>query len=232
MDSLTLLKPKNLQLFVMMTIKSIVEAYELYFGYFWWMIILAIAWSALRNYAIESVYAISRILAYQSQGWLYGFLLLAVCFCTRPSMMKKDGAYFYEQYKKNIFYWLLMMYLPKALLAYIFPLHILFILFFAESEGSLKSCLLSFWYGLKMIVFNLPLFTIIGIIVYSLSVKLFLFVLPFVSFLPYINYPDWSYGLMQDTITALLLPISVCIYTNIYIKKLHDQFDLYFNKEQ
>jgi hypothetical protein len=190
------------------------------------MIALTIAWNVFRNYNIEAVYNISRILAYQSQGWLYGFLLLAACFCTRPSMMKKDCAYFREQYTKNIFYWLLLMYLPKALLAYIFPLHIFFILFFADSTGTLKDCFLSLWYGLKMIIFNLPLLTIMGLIIYVLSAKFFLFVLP------YINHPDWSYSLISDTLTALLLPISVCIYTNIYIKRLHDQFDLYFNKAQ
>jgi len=38
--------------------------------------------------------------------------------------------------------------------------------------------------------------------------------------------------LMKIVIESFLMPIGVCTYTNIYIKRLHDQFDLYFKQPQ
>ena len=41
-DSLTLLKPKNAQLFIMVTLKSIIETYKVMFWYWGWVIILMV----------------------------------------------------------------------------------------------------------------------------------------------------------------------------------------------
>src|SRR5579872_3199647 len=101
-DSLTLLKPKNLQLFVMVTIKSIVEAYKLYFKYFWWLLLvmplfLFVApdfvvahYVATHNDSVTLAYYLTLLGIATS---LYGILFLAACFLTRPSILQKDCSY-------------------------------------------------------------------------------------------------------------------------------------------
>ena len=126
-DSLTLLKPKHLQLFVMVTIKSVVEAYKLYFKYFWWLLLtlpiflfitpdVAAAW---KYNDIQSLAQYATLLGVAAS--LYGLLFLAACFATRPSILQKDCAYFRSQFKKILLYWfawgmmrvLLMKYAPS-----------------------------------------------------------------------------------------------------------------------
>src|SRR3989304_215348 len=42
-DGLTLLLPRNLKLFALVTLKSIIECYKIYFKYFWWVPVIALA---------------------------------------------------------------------------------------------------------------------------------------------------------------------------------------------
>ncbi len=249
-DSLTLLKPKNLQLFVMVTIKSIIEAYKLYFKYFWWLILampiflfiapdVAAAWKNNDGNSLAHYATIVGIAAS-----LYGLLFLAACFATRPSILQKDCAYFRTQFKKIIVYWFVWGIFRVLLMKYAVsfgktafyignisfnktafyvgntslcaPELIFFILFFADSDGGLKNIFVSFWNTLKMIVYNLPLIFLINLI---FGISLFVF-----------SYFFNISPLMQIIIGAFLMPIGVCTYANIYIKRLHDQFDLYFKQ--
>ncbi len=222
-DSLTLLKPKNLQLFVMVTIKSIIEAYKLYFKYFWWLMLLFY----LSLFFMTSIFTsimlqggsdfLIHVIVYSKMlgilpALLYGMLLLAACFVTRPSILQKDCQYLRTQYRKIFLYWLLLVPLYMSYS----PWYLFFILFFADSEGGFKSFLFSMWNALKMVVYNLPLVLIIG----------FCFGMPAVIF----NFVFFINPLMYGVVSTLLLPIGVCTYTNIYIKRLHDQFDLYFKQ--
>ena len=251
-DSLTLLKPKNAQLFIMVTLKSIIEVYKLLFAYWWWLIGLIVAW-----YIVAACYLLPIMLS--ARSWvgvvslsiipfvLYQMLFLAICFATRPSIMKKDWSYFGTQYKKAIIYWLLLpvaivlialslvpiftfLYLKNNIniFGYLWMIPILMywlsyfgwgvfsVLFFADSSGGSKNFLLSVWNASKMIIFNLPLLAVIGICFY----------LPMLVFYKFIFIPP----MVRNIIGALLLPIGVCTYSNIYIKKLHDLFDLYFKQ--
>ncbi len=237
-DSLTLLKPKHLQLFVMVTIKSIIEAYKLYFKYFWWLLLamplflffapdVVIAW---KNNDVVSLAHYATLLGVAAS--LYGLLFLAACFATRPSILQKDCAYFRIQFKKIILYWLVWgvlrimllkyalaygrMFLPIGNISSRSPELILFVLFFADSDGGLKNIFVSFWNALKMIIYNLPLF---AVIVFAFSFPLVL-----IDKFVYIS------SLVKIVIESFLMPIGVCTYTNIYIKRLHDQFDLYFKQ--
>jgi hypothetical protein len=229
-DSLTLLKPKNLQLFVMVTIKSIIEAYKLYFRYFWWVIHLMVVEALFPYYFQLPEYALynssyNHVFFFIS-CWLYELLFLVACFSTRPSILQKDSAYFWFQLKRIALFWIfvpIFSWSSATYYGYIFT-----VLFFADSEGGPKSFLLSLWNAIKMVVFNLPLMMILGGVVYligwlggrgleQLMVAYGMSVYP-------------QFFLLFNILGALLLPIGVCLYTNIYIKKLHDQFDLYFNK--
>jgi hypothetical protein len=269
-DSLTLLKPKNAQLFIMVTIKSIIEAYKIMFRYWWWLIGLIVAW-----YILVACYILPIMLP--ARTWvgvvlfsiipfvLNQMLFLAICFVTRPSIMKKDWSYFGTQYRKTIIYCLLLpvaialiafslvptfaflcfknnifgyllivptlMYL---LLSAYFGWGVFLVLFFADSSGGPKNFLFSVWNALKMIIFNLPLLLVVGAFFYGFVGLFFQCMIKVIA----LTVSDeaifaqifWVTQLIRKILGCLLLPISVCTYANIYIKKLHDQFDLYFKQ--
>lgn len=229
-DSLTLFKPKNLQLFVMVTIKSIIEAYKIYIRYFWWAIVLLAmcvigSWFvSMHNYAFLNV-QYKNLFFFTSCG-LFELLFLAACFSTRPSILQKDCAYFRFNLQRIILFWVFMPFLSWSSATYYG--YIFTVLFFADSDGGPKSFLLSLWNSIKMIVFNLPLIVILGGMIYGLGWVGGRGLEQLVVGYGLPIYPQFF--LLLNVFGALLLPFGVCIYTNIYIKKVHDQFDLYFNK--
>jgi hypothetical protein len=231
-DSVQLLKPKNLKLFAMVTLKSIIEAYKIYLKYFWWMILLVVL-CAIAPYFIQlQDYAFSNIqykhIFFYTSCWLYELLFLAACFSTRPSILQKDSNYFVLQFKKIILFWIFMplfSWSSATYYGYIFT-----VLFFADSEGGPKNFLLSLWKALKMIFFNLPLILIVGVAIY---VSGLIGIQCLAQLLALYNIPVYPYlFLFVNLLGALLLPMSICTYTNIYIKRLHDQFDLYFKQPE
>lgn len=235
-DSLNLLKPKNFQLFAMVTLKSIIEAYKLLIKYFWWIvptfILFVVALFFTLTYLYPSYYGSLKPTPDLTLAWFYmpvGFyviyllLFLAVCFITRPSIAKKDCSYLQAQYKKIILYsFILAAFGASSLSAW----SIFLVLFFLDSRGGPKNFLLSMWYALKMIIFNYPLLAIIGIML-----NLPIWLINVVYIYKY-NQMFMLPVMIYNGIAILLLPIGICIYANIYIKKLHDQFDLYFKPAQ
>ena len=231
-DSLTLFKPKNFQLFVMVTIKSIMQAYKIFLYYFWWAMLL-IAMCAVGSFFFSSHDYVFLNVQYKhvfflTSCWLFELLFLAACFSTRPSILQKDSHYFILQFKKIILFWIFMplfSWSSATYYGYIFT-----VLFFADSEGGPKNFLLSLWNALKMVVFNLPLIMVLGGIIYGSGWIGGQYLAQLLAERGIPVYP--KFFLFFNVIGALLLPIGVCIYTNIYIKRLHDQFDLYFSKSQ
>ena len=165
-DSIQLLRPKNFKLFVLVTIKSIIEAYKLLFKYFWWIVPAFIAGAVLLSligpFTIPNYYGPLEALRDQNTYWfnaqmegvlyvLYSFLFLAVCFITRPSIDKKDCKYLRTQYKRIILYSLIMMALKISSRS---AWDVFLVLFFLDSRGGPKNFLLSMWHALKMIIFK------------------------------------------------------------------------------
>jgi len=225
-DSLTLLKPKNFQLFLMVTVKSIIEAYKIYVRYFWWALLLVTVGGLASCFLSFAQIFPYRHISFYSSSFLCEILFLAACLSTRPSVLLKDGDYFIFQLKKIILFWIflpLFSWSSATYYGYIFA-----VLFFADSEGGCKNFLLSLWNALKMVFFNVPLMVILGGFMYALGWfgGYYLHQLCLAYNIPI--YPQ--YYLLFNAVGALLLPIGVCFYTNIYIKRLHDQFDLYFRK--
>ena len=214
-DSLTLLKPKNLQLFVMVTIKSILEAYKLYFKYFWWLLLaMPLFLFITPNSSIQYIALLSIVYV------LYGLLFLGICFITRPSILQKDCSYLRTQFQKIILYWFfwMLLFLPLFFISSYSSWYIFFVLFFADSEGGFKKFIFSMWNAWKIILYNFPLIFVVNVC-FGIPVLIF-------------NYLFFVTPLMHTVIGAFLMPIGVCIYANIYIKRLHDQFDLYFKQPE
>lgn len=225
-DSLTLLKPKNLQLFIMVTIKSIKETYVLMFYYWsWLMVVLVLCYSlplffpklffSKLELAVGDI-GVSGYIPLISR-WGYQVLIFATCLATRPSMMQKNCAYFRSQMISFLYIALFLCAIPLSIWpSALSPWSIFLILFFLDSAKGPKNFLLSMWYALKMIIFNYPLMVCVGICFYMPVV-----LLNSIFFIPL---------MVHNIVAVLLLPVGICTYANIYIKKVHDQFDLYFKQ--
>jgi hypothetical protein len=254
-DSLTLFKPKNLQLFALVTLKSIIEAYKLYAIYWSWLFGLIIISCMIPFFYSWSGASILAMMV--CSGWLLKLLLFALSMVTRPSIEKKDCAYFRYQMRSS---WLMMLFLLLPLLTFIefflwfiflfmllytqfsllltfifLPVFLLslvfFILFFLDSAKGVKGFFYSLCNMIKMVVYNAPLLLLIVLFLGSLMYLLW-------QLIVYIVLPFWDESkhsivtvfVLYRVGEALLLPIIVCTYSNIYIKKVHDQFDLYFKR--
>lgn len=239
MDSLQLLKPKNLEPFVNDTLKSIREAYKLMFKYFWWLIALQ-----LMCY-IPLIAHRSPFLSIGSFSIVYQLLFFIVCLIARPSSIEKNYAYFRSHLRPLIYFvpFKLVIFAVESVLTplggQIFPFSawpIFFILFFLDSKNDSRSFFASVWSALHMIIFNFPIILCVhGALWLFESIIFFIINLIAIGTVAHGISNLWNVGvagffyiaLIYGIIGILLLPIGICTYANIYSKKLHDQSDLY-----
>lgn len=238
-DSLRLLQPKNLQRFIAVTVKSIIEVYALMIQYFWPSLVMLvicffvpylfpridipIKGDTIFGVNQQTFNHFARHIAFFASCWIYELLFLLVCFSARLSVSLKDGSYFAVHLKRIIPYWLFVPLFSWSSSAYY--LYIFTVLFFADSPGNPKSFFLSIWNGIKMVVFNFPLVVLMGALVYGSGLAgTYLLLQSYMSYgIPV--YPEFLITL--NLIGALLLPIGVSLFTNIYIERCAAQSYLY-----
>jgi len=241
-ESLLIFKPQNLRLFLLITLKSIVETYKVWLKYWGWLIIVKLFISLLFQHGGLIWEYADYISDYIELTLIFG-LFLAV----RSSLEKKDFHYFFGYQTSMhfitfslagvifIFVWLLswsiltyiFLGVPPRLVnvnwwlmygilyMYLFTFYSLFLL---DSDCSFNNLLMSLTRALKMIFYNIPF-----MIISSIILGLFLWMLQSFLLLGSLLYP---------ILLLLLVPIPLCFLTNFYIKRIHDQFDLYFPKEK
>lgn len=253
-DSLTLLRPKNFKLFMLVTLKSIVETYKLLLRYWWWLYVLI----GIVTYGIESgsfIKIFLHLAPHYSFNYIYAlliffqsFFLYVMMFVTyltvQPSVSQKNFVYFYS-YVVHILY-LFMSLLGSlvflASLLFSFSVHVkwpwssfllrsLFLLsqifmpfFFFDSSPGIKNLIHSAFNSIKMFVFNIPLVLLALVLCVGFTLFVRSFCFPFGYFIPA--------NICGLVIIIVLFPAILCLFANIYIKKLHDQFDLYFPQPQ
>lgn len=254
-ESLLIFKPSNFKLFLMVTVKSILETYKLLLCYFWWLVLLYVFFSVL-------VYAF-----FFSDSQILAFLFLAIMFVTflivRPSVERKGYSYF----SKKLLY--------IGLIGIFYPIIVFLVLFFTVLFFSVLGIPFPFWLRIILapfIGFIAPVFFLFvtplsifytlfaldsdidmrAIDSYTMRIakimkifgeaffragKMVLFSYPFcfVSYLLFYGMYQslhWiiPYPLFFRFFHLLLLPILICIFANFYIKQVHEHFDLYFGK--
>lgn len=268
-DSLTIFKPKNFELFLLVTLKSMVDTLKVWIKYFWWLPVLWAIQTYIQFYLasatasnaspalISGVHWLSTLpngvyLLIPSLNFLFKITLLLAA---RPSTALKNCAYF-RYYAWRIFIaaicynviqtafaaagaafmgcynltledytWMMFKGLivgtAGLLLSFYF---ITYVLFFFDGDGSLRSFIKSWIYAAKMILYNLPFYAI-----YTLVNGLLL--LSIVAIYSY-SSQSWVGVIMvvSSIFFSLVEVFSLCLLTNFYVKKLHDQFTLYFGK--
>lgn len=246
-DSLALCLPKQFKLFLLVTFKSAVELYGNLLYFFWWLILITfIFWVGVYDpaWAIGGLWwlLIGNILVI---SLVYVWFMLA-----RPSVLPKDYPYFKQHIKKTALGFLgiyaLFDYVRILLIPYpivmiarslftgeflnplypflvfrlnlipfvIFPPFVCVVLFYFDSDGGLKAWFLSILRGLVMYIYNLP-FCLLSMILFFL-----LWHIPAFFSVRLAEYMLW-----------LFIPLVLSYFKCMYIKRLHDQFDLYYAQE-
>lgn len=258
-DSLSLFKSKNFNLFALVTLKTIVEAYGLLLKYFWWLPVLVVA--------VMFVPIQQGIGVEEGTGlfyWLVGLFFFAweiiTCLVVRPSVAKKDYAYF-TKYLLHIpsiimgflliylveFLWMLffvvgcrlgldcsidmiwvnwhttlLSILSNAVALALIPLKLFFLFFVIDMSLGFKNILKGLLFALKMFWYNAPaLYLIIG--VYAVVLNVFVALLGLVL-------SGQAIALLFLFLPILTKPIGISIMNNFYIKRLHEQPQLFFKQ--
>jgi len=241
-ESLLIFKPANFKLFLMVTIKSIVETYKILLKNFWWLLGLLFLLGYVRNFAFfgRSLNFLQIIISVFFGVLFFYVIILA----TRSSVELKGWSYFKKyllvRFPYAIFLvgfsilfnqWMIEKFLfaPACLELFLFPfmlnvivisfllfspLVIFFTLFLLDSENDFNAIWRSFIRALKMVIATYPCCLIIYAIFY-------------IGFLLVFNISD----VLGDYLFILFLPIPICFFTNLYIKQVHDKFDFYFGKK-
>ncbi len=271
-DSLTILQPKNLKLFLLVTLKSMVDAIKVWIKYFFWIPVYIMGKIALYSYFYQNptpektdlLISLQSMLA--SIPWPVLFFLIPSLVCvsratmllsTRPSTAIKNCAYFRSYFVRAAISILLFHGLMDVmgrwvgvfivqqypacvvsvfcgccisaigLLLAIYAIN--YALFFFDGDGSVGSFLKSWIYAAKMTLYNLPfygLFILFHVLASLTKTFIFLYSVKYVggqSVMLVIAIP-------LTLMFAFLEVFTICFLTNFYVKKLHDQFTLYFGK--
>lgn len=231
-ESLSLLKLQNLKLFTLVTVKSLFELYKLLFFKYWWSALATLFLIVITSFSNSSLLA----------TFYYTLLLLY----SRPSIENKNSTYIfhYLKYIPAIFIINLLILLPFTIIfiikgialqssnidiidtdIFIFyivtcitTMTLLSDLFILDSSYPFKNITRSIQNGLKMFLFNIPLMTILITIAITMN-----FLFEYLAKILLFENPSLLYFLVAS-------PIYICILTNVYIKRLYEQYDLYYKK--
>lgn len=222
-ESFSIFVPKNLKLFLLVTLNAIIDTFTTLLKYWWFLYaILLFLFTPMLNWVmVPIVNTMGGVtLFYGIFTFKIAFIPILIffltCLAARPSTWLKNYAYF-GRYLLRFWYvpFLILFFLMGGLhkIPLMALLFLLYILFLIDSDGAIMSIGWSLIRAIKMLIYNLPLFIIIEVLMQGFTIG--------ISFL--------HLGLLIYTILLLIiLPLFVCLVTNIYVKKLHDQSELYF----
>jgi hypothetical protein len=257
-ESISLFIPKNAKLFFLVTLKSIIESYKLIALHIWWLFGISYLTDVLysRYCDIKSYFCIVPLLSWfftiffiyliirpsiKRKGWNYYkdylvrfpyFVLFSVIAFLIPILLFliSKTVVFWTASINWVFYMLFLPFLilsllisfliaPDVVTLYTSPLLTFLILFMLDGNGSISDILRSIIRACKMIIYNYPFCIIMFIIFIVCSVLGRMTVAYFFGINSF---------LLSSLVANLILPIPLCILTNFYIKRVHDQFGLYY----
>jgi len=230
-ESLLIFEPSNFKLFLIVTVKLIWETYKILFKYFWLVIMF---------YILSLRFQRGTGLVFSVKIALNIVIIFAIFLTVRLSVSIKNLAYFNEKFRNYfipfmlglscfVCFWFLLLLFDSWIASLIWdlnlsltlgffvllPVAVFFFLFLLDSDGRIQFLVSSLIRAIKMTLYNYPFcFIVYGII----------FVL---SFLLRYRMP----GVDFDALMILSLPIPICVFSNLYIKQVHEHFDLYFGKK-
>lgn len=205
-ESFTLLIPKNMKLFLLVSLKSAAELYKALLYQYWYILLFFII-TEVGFYALNE------------PAHLFQFIIFFLILLSRPSVQYKNGQYLINNVRSHV--WGLLGIGTLLGVCYVFVPYTLFIclalmsvfaaFFYADSYGSLQDWQISIWRACNMFIFNLPV-CLVAMTICALFYKICLLLLGGIGY--YFFF--------------LFTPFMVSYFKNIYVKRLHDQFNLYY----
>ena len=236
-NALALFYPSSFKLFILITIQSIIEAYKIIIHYWWWLLVLTGGTLFWWNNTKFFFFLFAT---------LYYLLIFAFSLATRPSVARKNIAYFRSYF--ILFFPTMAGFLSIKLLgallieiigikmgqrqsiyllikSFSYATQVFFIFFFLDSDHTGEQLLQSLLRSVKMTIYNYPVCLIFGVIILGLEMAFSFFVGSFL-------FAWGQVGLLLRIISLvnifMFVPIQLSIFANVYIKKLHEQYDYYF----
>jgi len=229
-SSLALFKPQSLKLFLLVTLKSIIETYKLLFTTFLPLCGILVALSFLN-------------------GWGLLLTILLLCLIIRPSVLKKDYNYLKRYVFHFIYYVIVLLFIMMVedmfkisvawfvtcfeyhlalsllmlIIFFVFltaPLYIFNIFFYLDSDGRFNSLFKSIVRAIKMVIYSMPFVAIVSIVFLLISIM--------VTYL--IRMIACRYIILFNLF--FIMPSMLCFWNNFYIKNIHENFDLYFKRKE
>lgn len=246
-ESVAVFLPKNFKLYLLVTIKNTMETYGNLIYYFWWLILLAFVFEV-------GCYYPECLLVGPVWEFVEASLTIALSFVllmlVRPSVRSK-GFFYFEQHARKTFIGFTLMYFAfdfirarvgngvlllisrlygqtimhaslGQLASFIYqqspfimlPPFIFSVLFYFDSNGSIKSWFVSIVRGFIMFIYNFPFCLISVIGCFGLWHGL--------------QWLSPNYGIY---LFFSFIPFVVSYFRTMYVKRLHDQFSLYYPNE-
>jgi len=234
-DSLTFFYLQNLKLFILITIRSIIEAYKIIITYWWWLLLLI---SGLFVWGHSAMFFL-----FISRACYYLFVFI-FSLATRPSVAQKNCVYFFSyflfilpafagvvgiKFSEIVLREILpidnMQFFYLLLKSFSYPTQLFFVFFFLDSDHTINQFFYSFVRAVKMTCYNYLICLFFGSLFLGLEVLFSFFVGSFLF-----SWEDIGLTLRIVALINMLIvvPLQLSIFANIYIKKLHKQFDYYF----
>jgi hypothetical protein len=220
-ESLKFFDSKNLVLISLVTLKAIKYTYYhiiKYCGIF-------IAALAAVTIFVEPQFSPTLSTIWHAIVWMARIAFLVFVYLTvRSSVMKKDLLYYRAFFVQGIilslhlalvFYFLSIFGYQWWMLISLFVTFEALFFLDAGKKNILKVCALP---SLKMILYNMPICIAVAVVlalvwyVYMVLIQLIRFVVP-------VSIADSAF---------LFMPVEACLLANLYIKWLHEQFDVYY----
>lgn len=211
-ESFDICKPKNLKLLGLATIKSAAQAYVILISYFWWLFLLLV------SLQLSCYYLPDCLLQDPNRYVIIGLkIVLGMCMfiIARPSGTLKNMAYI-QRYSIKIL-WMgflcafIVLHVSQNIFWPVSAVCAFAIFFYLDSYGRITDLIMSFVRGLLMVVYNAPI-CLLCILVCMACFKLLHVVV----------------GAYSTELAFFLLPCVLAFIKNVYVKRLHDQFTLYY----
>ncbi len=247
-ESVAVFVPSNFKLYMLVTIKNAMETCKNLIYYFWWLVLLVFVFEV-------GCYYPECLLAGPTWKFINSALVITLSFAlfmlVRPSIRPK-GFYYFEQHARKTFIGFIGLYflfgyltswigefvaewawhtaasaINYNLLSFLFsltlfiygfffmlPPFVFSVLFYFDSNGSIKAWFFSILRGFIMFLYNFP-FCLLSVVACFGMWHGLQWVLP-------------TYGIL---IFFSFIPFVVSYFKTMYVKRLHDQFSLYYPNE-
>ena len=228
-ESISLLYPKNLKPFLMVTAKTIIDIYRsmnkpMSSRGNWIAAIVLIFLIGFTNLIkIFHFFTIEAVLL----NSIWGFLIFMFTLGMRASVDIKNKDYFLYYSKK---YWylgivtLLLSISHIFIIPFSFIFYVLFLLFIFDSYGSASEFILALKNSIKMLIYNLPIFLLLFFVLRFVNLILYALVAFALGYFGGLTIATFFY--------ILFMPIHIAFIANLYIKFIHSQSSLYFNQPE